>query len=40
MVLTVGTAMTARISAGTIVQPISSWVLPWICLGFSFLPGR
>ena len=32
--------MTARISAGTIVQPISSGVLPWICFGFSFVARR
>ena len=35
---TVGDRDDRRISAGTIVQPISSGVLPWICLGFSFLP--
>ena len=34
---TVGTAITARISAGMIVQPISSGVLPWICFGLSSL---
>ena len=40
MVATVGTAMIASSSAGTMVQPISRRVLPWTCLGFSFLPGR
>ena len=35
IVLTVGTAITARIRAGTSVQPISSGVLPWICFGRS-----
>ncbi len=40
MVATVGTATIASSSAGRIVQPISSRVLPWICFGFSFLPGR
>ena len=39
MVATVGTAMMASSSAGRIVHPISSRVLPWICFGFSFLPG-
>ena len=39
MVATVGTAMTARISAGMIVQPISSTVLPWICFGLRSSPG-
>ena len=39
-VATVGTAMIASSSAGRIVQPISRRVLPWICFGFSFLPGR
>ena len=39
MVATVGTAMMASSSAGRIVHPISSLVLPWICFGFSFLPG-
>src|SRR6478735_7030666 len=40
MVATVGTATTARISAGTIVHPISRGVLPWICFGLSGLPSR
>ena len=40
MVATVGTAMIASNNAGMIVHPISSRVLPWICLGFSFVPGR
>ena len=40
MVPMVGTAITASSRAGTIVQPISSRVLPWTCFGFSFLPSR
>ena len=40
IVLIVGTATTASRSAGTMVQPISSRVLPWICFGLSFLPAR
>src|SRR4051812_37304029 len=40
IVAMVGTATTARIRAGTIVQPISSGVLPWICFGLSGLPSR
>ena len=37
---TVGTIMTASTMAGTIVQPISSRVLPWICGGIRSRPLR
>src|SRR5258706_3896626 len=33
IVLTVGTAMNTRITAGISVQAISSLVLPWVCGG-------
>ena len=33
IVLTVGTAIIARISAGMTVQMTSTMVLPWICFG-------
>ena len=35
----VNTAITARISAGTIVHEISSTVLPWTCFGLRCSPG-
>ena len=36
---TVGTAMTARISAGMMVHSTSSLVLPWVCFGIVVSPG-
>ena len=40
IVATVGTAITARIRNGMIVQLTSSTMLPWVCTGLRSSPGR